>query len=233
MSILLVDDDVELCSLMREFLAAHGFDVACAHDGPSGLSQIFDAAHDIVILDVMLPRLDGFEVLRRVRSRSDVPVILLTARGGHDDRIQGFDAGADDYLSKPFMGEELLARIRAVIRRSQGGPKRPESDLVVGPVRLNGASRLAWNGVREIDLTSAEFDLLELLMRAAGRVVSRDEIAGALHQRDASPFDRSLDVHVSHLRKKLAPDGEALLRTVRGVGYFFSGSDKGPAPEGP
>ena len=221
-SILLVDDDVELCALMTEYLSAQGYRVECAHDGPSGLARAYQHVYDIVILDVMLPRLDGFDVLRQLRRRSNVPTILLTARGGQEDRLQGFNAGADDYLLKPFAAGELLARVRAVLRRAQGTRLASPSDLRVGPILLNTAKRRAWNGDIEIELTSMEFDLLELLMGAAGRVVSRDEIAAVLHQREASPFERSLDVHVSHLRKKLFPIGDELLRTVRGVGHLFS-----------
>jgi len=223
--ILLVDDDVELCELTTEYLTAHGYKVECAHDGPSALARAYQHAYDIVVLDVMLPRLDGFEVLRQLRRRSTVPIILLTARGGQEDRLQGFEAGADDYLAKPFVAGELLARVRAVLRRVQGGGLLPPSDLSVGPIRLNTAKRRAWNAEAELDLTSMEFDLLELLMSAAGRVVSRDQIAAVLHQREASPFERSVDVHVSHLRKKLSPIGDAVLRTVRGVGYLFSAQE--------
>ena len=220
--VLLVDDDVELCGLITEYLSAQGFRVDCVHDGPSGLARTYQHAYDLVVLDVMLPRLDGFEVLRQLRRRSTVPVILLTARGGQEDRLHGFDAGADDYLSKPFAAGELLARIRAVLRRAHGGRVGRPADLLVGSIRLNPATRRAWNGDVELDLTSMEFDLLELLMGAAGRIVSRDEIAAVLHQRTASPFERSLDVHISHLRKKLAPIGDDLLRTVRGVGYLLA-----------
>ncbi len=220
--ILLIDDDVELCGLTTEYLSAQGFRVDCAHDGPSGLARVYQHAYDMVVLDVMLPRLDGFEVLRQLRRRSTVPVILLTARGGQEDRLAGFDAGADDYLSKPFAAGELLARIRAVLRRAHGGRFAPPAGLRTGAIRLDSATRRAWHGDVELDLTSMEFELLALLMRAAGRVVSRDEIAAVLHQRETSPFERSIDVHVSHLRKKLAPDGDELLRTVRGVGYQLS-----------
>ena len=221
MTILIIDDDQELCTMMVEYLSAQGYSVDCAHDGASGLARAYERAYDIIILDVMLPRLDGFDVLRQLRRRSDVPVILLTARASQDDRIQGFDVGADDYLTKPFAASELLARIRAVLRRAQGA-KPPSSDLRVGPIVLNPATRRVWNDSVELELTSMEFDVLELLMRAAGRIVSRDEMAATLHQREASPFERSIDVHISHLRKKLAPHGEQLLRTVRGVGYQLS-----------
>jgi two-component system response regulator CpxR len=221
MSILIIDDDVELCAMITEYLSARGYEVDRAHDGASGLARLYQHAYDIVILDVMLPRLDGFEVLGQLRRRSDVPVILLTARSGHDDRLRGFNVGADDYLVKPFVASELLARIRAVLRRTHGARLTPQSDLRVGPLAIDPTTRRAWNGPVEIELTSMEFDLLQLLMSAAGRIVSRDEIATVLHQREATPFERAVDVHVSHLRKKLAPIGDQLLRTVRGVGYLL------------
>jgi two-component system response regulator CpxR len=225
-AVLFIDDDVGLCALMTEFLSAQGYAVTSAHDGPSGLARALAEPHEIVILDVMLPRLDGFELLRQLRRRSDVPVIMLTARGGSTDRLEGFDAGADDYLMKPFVPGELLARIRAVLRRTQGEQRPAGRDVRVGLICLNNVSRRVWSDRGEIELTSIEFDLLDLLMRAAGRVVSRDEISAAIFQRDASPFDRSIDVHVSHLRRKLAPYGDPLLRTVRGVGYLFSPTDQ-------
>ena len=207
--------------MIAEYLSAQGYSVDSVYDGASGLARAYERAYDIIILDVMLPRLDGFDVLRSLRRRSEVPVILLTARASEADRLQGFEGGADDYLPKPFTAGELLARIRAVLRRAQG-TKPPSAELRVGPIVLNPASRRASNEGVELELTSMEFDVLELLMRAAGRIVSRDEIAAALHQREASPFERSIDVHISHLRKKLAPHGEPLLRTVRGVGYQLS-----------
>ena len=207
--------------MIAEYLSAQGYSVDSVYDGASGLARAYERAYDIIILDVMLPRLDGFEVLRSLRRRSEVPVILLTARASEANRLQGFEVGADDYLPKPFAAGELLARIRAVLRRAQG-TKPPSAEFHVGPIVLNPASRRASNEGVELELTSMEFDVLELLMRAAGRIVSRDEIAAAVHQREALPFERSIDVHISHLRKKLAPHGEQLLRTVRGVGYQLS-----------
>jgi two-component system response regulator CpxR len=166
--------------------------------------------------------MDGFEVLRQLRARTDVPVILLTARGQEADRLRGFDSGADDYLVKPFVPAELLARIRAVLKRVHAGRRTRDPGLQVGPIALNRLQRRVWVDGVETELTTMEFDLLDVLMSAAGRVVSRDEIAAALHQREASPFERSLDVHVSNLRKKLVPHGESLVRTIRGVGYLLS-----------
>jgi two-component system response regulator CpxR len=221
LSLLLVDDDAELCGMMREFLAQAGHRLECAYNGREGLACALNGAHDLIILDVMLPVLDGFGVLTQLRRRKAVPVIMLTARVQQHDRIQGLDAGADDYLPKPFDPDELLARIRAVLRRTEARlPTAPEA-LSIGAIRLNPATREVWSSGALIDLTEMEFDLLEMLIRAAGRVVSREEITAALFEREATPYDRFLDVHISHLRKKLE-DGRRLIRTVRGVGYVFA-----------
>jgi two-component system response regulator CpxR len=219
-SILLIDDDVELCELMREFFDQHGMRLEAVHDGRRGLAQALHGEQDLILLDVMMPGLDGIELLRQVRRRSPIPVIVLTARTAQADRILGLDAGADDYLPKPFGPEELLARVRAVLRRVDASWQVRAEVLELGPVRIAPASREAWCDERALGLTSIEFDILELLVRSAGRAVSRDEVMTILHQRRITPFDRSLDVHVSHIRKKLGRCG-ALIRTVRGVGYFF------------
>jgi two-component system response regulator CpxR len=175
-----------------------------------------------VILDVMLPVLDGFEVLRQLRKRSSVPVIMLTARTYEHDRIAGLDSGADDYLPKPFSPDELLARVRAVLRRYTSANLAQPGVLRAGPLELNVITRVVRRSGEVVDLTEREYQILELLMRAPGRVVTRDEIAAALHQRASSPFERSLDVHVSHLRKKVEQNGPALIRTSRGSGYVIA-----------
>jgi two-component system response regulator CpxR len=221
LSLLLVDDDAELCGMMREFFSQAGHRLECAHNGREGLACAQNGAHDLVILDVMLPVLDGFELLKQLRRRKRVPVIMLTARVQQPDRIQGLDAGADDYLPKPFDPDELLARIRAVLRRTESSIQQAES-ISIGSVRVDPASRQAWSGGQPVELTSTEFDLLEMLIRSAGRIVSRDEITAALFEREATPYDRFLDVHISHLRKKLE-GGPHLIRTIRGVGYMFTG----------
>jgi DNA-binding response OmpR family regulator len=172
---------------------------------------------------VMLPVIDGFELLQRLRRRKDLPVIMLTARVQQRDRIRGLDSGADDYLPKPFDPDELLARVRAVLRRSESLNRSESEDLVIENIRVNPTTREAWLDDNPVELTAMEFDLLEMLMRAAGRVVSRDEITAALFEREATPYDRFLDVHISHLRKKLE-GGRSLIRTVRGVGYVFAGA---------
>jgi DNA-binding response OmpR family regulator len=219
--ILLIDDDTDLCGLMVDFFAQHDIAVEFAHDGRQGLARAVGERFDLVILDVMLPFLNGFQVLEQIRRRSSVPVIMLTARTEERDRVTGLNAGADDYLPKPFGPEELLARVRAVMRRTGTG-ESSLSAVQCGDVRLNPQTREVWHGERPIDLTSIEFEILDFLMRSAGRAVSRDELTAVLYQREATPYERALDVHISHLRKKLEVDGQTLIHTVRGVGYQFS-----------
>jgi len=224
LNLLLVDDDAELCGMMREFFSQSGHRLDCAYNGRDGLASALRGAYDLVILDVMLPAIDGFTVLQQLRSRKDVPVIMLTARIQQRDRILGLNSGADDYLPKPFDPDELLARIRAVLRRSAARPRPETGPVTIGSIRVNPLTREVWSSGVPVELTSMEFDLLDMLMRSAGRVVSRDKIAELLFEREATPYDRFLDVHISHLRKKLA-GGRALIRTIRGVGYVFSGAD--------
>jgi len=224
-SILLVDDDVELCSLMVEYLGGHGYALSYAYDGVSGLRRALEGHFDLVILDVMLPQIDGFELLRRLRQQTAVPIIMLTARAAEEDRISGLEAGADDYLLKPFASGELLARIRAVLRRAQQRVLDRPAILELGSVRLNAQTYQAWSGGKPIELTPTEFEILELLMRSAGQVVSRDQISAMLYQREATAYERSVDVHLSHLRKKLEDQPDAAIRTVRGVGYLFTAVD--------
>ncbi len=220
-SILLVDDDADLCALMSDFFAQSGIGLEAVYDGRRGLARALEGNFDLVLLDVMLPVLNGFEVLRQIRRRSAVPVIMLTARTEQQDRITGLDAGADDYLPKPFGPDELLARIRAVLRRS-GKSAGKSAVTEAGPIRINCESRQALLEGEPLELTSVEFDILDVLVRSAGRAVSRDELSAILYQRPATPFERSLDVHVSHLRKKLERTERVAIGTVRGVGYMFS-----------
>lgn len=219
MKILLIDDDAELCSLLVEFLSREGFSLECEHEGTRGLDRALHGGFDVVILDVMLPGLDGFEILRRLRGESRIPVLMLTARGEDMDRISGLEMGADDYLSKPFNPRELVARIRAILRRLER-PDSPEGPLEVNGVRIvPGTREVSANG-RKIEVTTFEFDILEWLMRSAGRVVSRDDLMEHLYNRKATAFDRSVDMHISHLRKKLET-GQPIIKTIRGVGYQF------------
>jgi two-component system response regulator CpxR len=218
--VLLVDDDIDLCALMADFFAQHEFAVESAHDGPRGLARALAGSYDLIILDVMLPVLDGFELLKQIRRRSSVPVIMLTARTGQPDRIAGLDAGADDYLPKPFGPEELLARMRAVLRRATQTAIQAQT-TEAGDLRVNSQTREVWLAGEALELTSIEFDILDFLVRSAGRVVSRNELAAVLYQRESTPYERTLDVHISHLRKKLEPSGRVQIRTVRSVGYLF------------
>jgi two-component system response regulator CpxR len=223
LSLLLVDDDSELCSMMREFFAEAGHRLDCALDGRTGLSLALNGAYDLAILDVMLPVFDGLTLLQQLRRRRDLPAIMLTARVQQQDRILGLNSGADDYLPKPFDPDELLARIRAVLRRSDATNLKASVILTIGEIQVNSSTREVWSAGLPVELTAMEFDLLEMLMRSVGRVISRDEITAALFERAATPYDRFLDVHISHLRKKLE-SGRSLIRTVRGVGYVFTGT---------
>lgn len=223
LSLLLVDDDAELCGMMREFLAETGHKLDTAYNGREGLASALRGNYDLMILDVMLPGLDGLAVLEQLRSKKDLPVIMLTARVQQHDRILGLNSGADDYLPKPFDPDELLARIRAVLRRTQSAGLPSEATVTLGNITVNPATREVWSAGTSVELTAMEFDLLELLMRSAGQVVSRDQITEVLFEREATPYDRFLDVHISHLRKKLA-GGRKMIRTIRGVGYVFTGT---------
>jgi two-component system response regulator CpxR len=220
-AILLAEDDTELCSMMADFFAHRGFEVEAVHNGRDAIRCAIEGSHDLLILDVMMPVLDGFEALRQIRRRSALPVIMLTARTAPADRIEGLNTGADDYLPKPFAPEELLARVRAVLRRS-GRAAQADETLECGSLRLRPATREAWVRGELVPLTSIEFDILDCLAHAEGRVVSRDALAAAIHQREANPFDRSLDVHVSHLRKKLDDEDETFIHTIRGAGYMLA-----------
>jgi DNA-binding response OmpR family regulator len=221
-SILLIDDDVQLCALLSKFFSAHGFRIDAVHDGGSGLAKAQQHPHDLVLLDIMLPVLDGLEVLAHLRKRTTVPVIMLTARSADDDRIAGLEAGADDYILKPFNPNELLARVRAVLRRSHRVSIATHTAVLeAGEFRLNSQTREAWKNGSPLELTLSEFDIFEVLMKSGGRPVSRDELAVVLYGREFTPLERSIDVHISNLRKKLEGNNRTLIRSVRGVGYVF------------
>jgi two-component system response regulator CpxR len=217
--VLLIDDDAELGALLVEFLTREGFSVAVEHEGRRGLQRAASGDSDLVVLDVMLPGMDGFEILRQLRQKSRVPVLMLTARAEDADRIVGLDLGADDYLAKPFNPRELAARIRAILRRTEAQPSE-RIRIEVNGVSLDPGSREVSADGRRVDLTTLEFDILEILMRAAGRGLSRDDLTEAIYNRKATPFERSIDMHISHLRKKLELH-RTLIKTVRGVGYQF------------
>ncbi len=220
--ILVIDDDKELGELLQEYLTGEGFSVSLCHDGRTGGSEAITGKYDLVVLDVMLPGQNGFDVLREIRKVSSVPVVMLTAKGDEVDRVLGLEMGADDYLPKPFSPRELLARIRAVLRR-HGGHSDKER-LIVGDLEMVVPSRQVFLDGMVMDMTSMEFRLLETLLRSVGRVISRDELFTKVLERSSSPFDRSLDMHVSNLRKKLGchRDGSDRIRTIRGEGYLYA-----------
>jgi DNA-binding response OmpR family regulator len=228
--ILVIDDDVELCSLVSEYLEPEGFQIEAVYDGNRGLERALSRDHLLVVLDVMLPGMNGFDVLRRIRNTSRIPVLLLTARGEDVDRIVGLEIGADDYLPKPFNPRELVARIRAILRRTQAGEKSGAGEkqipevVQVGDIELDPATRIVLHNGKPVELTSVEFNLLHVLLRAAGHVVTREHLVDAVLSRKFSPFDRSIDMHVSKIRKKLgdSDNGSDHIKTVRGVGYIFT-----------
>ncbi len=270
MRVLVVDDDTELCELLAEFLEPEGFQVEAVHDGLSGVERALTQEYSLIVLDVMLPRLGGFEALRRIRAGSitapsqaneasknvplQTPVLMLTARGEESERITGLEIGADDYLAKPFNPRELLARMRAILRRARPSPDALETvaspherRVRVGDVELDAGSRLARRGGQTLDLTGAEFDVLALLLRRAGQVVAREEIAIQVLERRLMPNDRSIDMHISNLRRKLGPhpspsvpaasdsptdtpvtsaqeqsEGVERIKSVRGAGYVYT-----------
>src|SRR5688572_21745812 len=205
--VLVIDDDVGLCELVGEYLEPEGYTVEAIHNGERGIDRALSDEHDLVVLDVMLPGTNGFDVLRRIRARSRIPVLMLTARGDDVDRIVGLEMGADDYLPKPFNPRELVARVRAIYRRATAAPapSAPAAALIADDIAVSPAARRALVGGEEVRLTTAEYDLLEALVRQAGVVVSREDLTKQVLGRRLSPFDRAIDMHVSNLRKKLGP----------------------------
>ncbi|WP_461208839.1 response regulator transcription factor [Desulfocurvus sp. DL9XJH121] len=224
--ILVIDDDAELCALLEEYLGPEGFGLETVSDGERGLEIALAGGHDLVILDVMLPGLNGFDLLRRLREMSPVPVIMLTARGEDVDRVVGLEMGADDYMPKPFLPRELTARIRAVLRRAQRGEHDMGTgkSLRVGNVEIDTGARQARVDRKNVRLTDAEFTILESLLAEAGSVVSRERLCRTALGREAGPEDRSLDVHISNLRRKLGQpaDDAPRIKAVRGAGYLFT-----------
>jgi len=222
-NVLVIDDDTELCELVKRFLTAEGFAIEVVHSSSAAVDRALTGNYALIMLDVMMPGLNGFEVLRRIRAESRTPVLMLTARGDIQDRVLGLEMGADDYLSKPFDPAELAARIRAVLRRSASQAAIPEQ-IAVADIELHAGTRTARRKGELLDLTSVEFDLLAALMRAAGTPVSREVLVRDVLGREFSPFDRSIDTHVCNLRKKigLLSDGTERIKGVRGTGYLYA-----------
>ena len=228
MRILIVDDDKKLCRLVADYLEPMGYAVEAAHNGAQGLEMILEGDYHAVILDVMMPRMDGFEVLKRLRKESDMPVLMLTARGEETDRIVGLEMGADDYLPKTFSSRELLARLRAVTRRysrvePQAASAGEKNLLAFGDLQVDLSARAVRLGAETLDLTPIEYDLLTSLAKSSGRVLSRDQLLDAVAGRSYDVFDRSVDVHISSLRRKLGEDPRSprFIQTVRTAGYMF------------
>lgn len=224
MRVLLADDDEELCEMLGAYLAREGFEVDCAHDGETALELALRGGYELIVLDVMMPKRDGFEVLRRLRRESFTPVLMLTARGSDVDSIVGLELGADDYLPKPCNPRVLVARMRAVLRRAGGDAAEDAGgDITVGDIELQqGARRVRQNGAA-VELTSTEYSVLAVLLHAAGKVVSKESLSEQALGRKLTRYDRSLDMHISNLRRKLGPlaGGEERIQTVRGVGYLY------------
>ena len=219
-TLLVIDDDQRLRELVAEYLGGRGYAVETAADGDLGLERLRAGSIDLVVLDVMLPGKDGFEVCREIRRTSKVPVIMLTARGDEMDRIVGLEIGADDYLAKPFNPRELLARVQAVLRRSES-TQSPDAPISAGPITVFPDRRTAEIAGRVLDLTTTEFEILRTLVANAGRVIPRERLMEMARGSDFAAFERAIDVHVSHIRKKLGDDPKSpiYLKTVRGIGY--------------
>ena len=219
--VLIIDDDIELCELLAARMSGEGFEMEAVHEGPRGLERALSREHSLVVLDLMLPGMGGLDVLRRVREQSPIPVLVLTARGEDVDRILGLEIGADDYLPKPFNPRELIARIRAILRRTVH-LATASHPVIAGDIRIDPAAREARMQGRLLSLTSVEFALLEILLRNAGRIVSREELTETVLGRKLGPFDRVIDVHISNIRKKLgASQGAESIKSIRGSGYQF------------
>lgn len=227
--VLVIDDDVALCELLTEYLTPEGFRAESVYDGVQGLEKACAGEYNLIVLDVMLPSMNGFEVLRQLRTKVSTPVVMLTARGEELDRIVGLEIGADDYLPKPFNPRELVARMRAVLRRTrqereQTGPPTMSKVLRVGDVEMDPGARVVFRAGERVDLTSVEFNLLEMLLSRAGQLVPREEMIKIGLGRSPNPYDRSIDVHINKLRKKLGHEmsGIERIKTIRNVGYLYA-----------
>jgi DNA-binding response OmpR family regulator len=223
--VLVIDDDVEFCKLVTRFLTQEGFQIEAVNAGRAGAERALSGHHSLVVLDVMMPGANGFDVLRRIRAESRIPVLMLTAKGDALDRVLGLEMGADDYLPKPFNPQELVARIRAILRRAKPdlSSSKTTTPIAVGDVEMDVRARVVRRGQEVVNLTTVEFDLLEILLRATGEVMGREKLTRDVLGREFSPFDRSIDTHVCNLRKKIGPlpDGSERIKGVRGIGYLY------------
>lgn len=229
--ILIIDDDLEMCDLLAKFLARENFQVEMAHDGESGLAKLVAENYQFVILDVMLPDISGFDVLRRIRAVSPIPVLMLTAKGDEIDRIIGLEIGADDYLPKPFNPRELVARLQAILRRTEIAVrvnKIETEKLIVGDLVIELEARTVWIGEKNVELTTTEFDVLRVLAGSAGKVISRKKLAEEGMDKKLALFDRSVDMIISKLRQKIGHNEDNLerIRAVRNIGYIYTRTDK-------
>lgn len=222
----MIDDDEELCELVSEYLTVEGFEIEAVHNGEEGLIKALENKHDLLILDVMLPKKNGFDVLRDLREKSKIPVLMLTARGDDMERIVGLEIGADDYLPKPFNPRELVARLRAILRRTASNDENRSSNekFQIEDIEVSVSARSAKRNGEDLNLTGVEFDLLVNLLRNAGNIAKKEDLSLQVLDRKLSPFDRSLDMHVSNLRKKLGTreNGEERIKTIRSVGYIYT-----------
>ena len=239
--VLVIDDDIELCKLVTRYLAQEGFQIDSVSTGAIGVDRALSGKYVLIVLDVMMPGMNGFDVLRRIRAESRMPVLMLTAKGDALDRVLGLEMGADDYLPKPFNPQELAARIRAILRRAKpadDAARAPATPIIVGDVEMDSSARVVRRANEVLNLTTVEFDLLEVLLRAAGQVIGREKLTRDVLGREFSPFDRSIDTHVCNLRKKAGPlaDGSERIKGVRGIGYLYAAPldrDGGfPSPSG-
>lgn len=221
--ILIIDDDIELSDLLKQYLITEGFTVSCVQDGETGSKKALNQHFDAIILDVMLPKLNGFEVLKAIREHSQTPILMLTARGDDVDRIVGLEIGADDYLPKPCNPRELVARLRAILRRTQKIPM-PKPIIKFNHILVDCTKRVVTIYDEVLELTNAEFNILEMLIKSPGQAFSKEELTEYALGRKYTAYDRSIDVHISNLRNKLGENaqGESILKTVRGFGYLFN-----------
>lgn len=229
--ILIIDDDLEMCDLLAKFLVRENFQAEMAHDGESGLAKLVAENYQFVILDVMLPDISGFDVLRRIRAVSPIPVLMLTAKGDEIDRIIGLEIGADDYLPKPFNPRELVARLQAILRRTEIAVrvnKIETEKLIVGDLVMELEARTVWIGEKNVELTTTEFDVLRVLAGSAGKVISRKKLAEEGMDKKLALFDRSVDMIISKLRQKIGHNEANLerIRAVRNIGYIYTRTDK-------